>query len=64
LTNFIKESTRHRGKRKTKREDPSSNQKFKNLKGLQRGKGTNFVPKPPLVARSILKKERKGNLTM
>jgi len=64
LINFIKQSTQHRGKRKTKKKDPSPSQKLKNLKGSQRGKGTNYVSKPPLVARSILKKEREGNLTM
>jgi hypothetical protein len=36
----------------TKREDPSPIQKNKTQSGSLNGKGTNHVPKPPLVARS------------
>jgi hypothetical protein len=28
----------------------------------KRGKGTNYVPKPPQVARTILEKEKEGKL--
>jgi hypothetical protein len=32
----------------------------KTQRGLERGKRTNYIPKPPQVARTILKKEKEG----
>jgi hypothetical protein len=49
-------------KGKTKRKDPSPSQKNKTESGPQRGKGTNYVPKPSLVASNILEEEREGKL--
>ncbi len=46
------------GKGSTKREDPSPRQKRTNPKVVKRGEGTNYVPQPPPVARSISEKDR------
>jgi hypothetical protein len=45
------------GKKGTKREDPSLSQKSKTQSGPQWGKGTNHVPKPSLVIKSVLKRK-------
>jgi hypothetical protein len=46
------------GKEGTKREDPNLSQKSKTQSGSLWDKGTNHVPKPPRVARSISERER------
>lgn len=58
LVNFIKAPTKGE-KRRTNRENPSSRHKCKNPKS-ETGKGTNYVPQPPQVARTILEKEKDG----
>jgi len=50
------------GKGRAKREDPSPSQKRTNLKGVKRGKGTNYVPPPPLITRSISKKDKEEKI--
>jgi hypothetical protein len=50
------------GKRRAKREDPSPSQKCTNPNGVKRGKGTNYVPQPPLIARSILEKDKEEKI--
>ncbi len=62
LGNLIKQSTQQRGKRRTKRKDPSPSQNVKIESRSQRSTWTNYVPKPPSIVRSISKKEREGNL--
>jgi hypothetical protein len=52
--------TPNKGGKEEQRENPSLSQKHKNPNESQRGKGTNYVPKPSLVARSISKKEREA----
>jgi hypothetical protein len=42
------------GKGRTKRAGPKSKSKMQTQNGTQRGKGTNYVPKPSPVARNIL----------
>ncbi len=59
-TSSIKQSTQQRGKWRTKKEDPSPNHKAKPKHGHKGGKGINYVLKPPLVTRSILKNQREG----
>jgi hypothetical protein len=54
---LIKQSTQQRGKVGTKREDPSLSQRSKTQSGSLRDKGTNHVPKTPLIARSTFEKE-------
>jgi hypothetical protein len=44
--------------------DPSSSHKSKTQNGSQRGKGINYVPKPPLVARSTTQREGKPKKTI
>jgi hypothetical protein len=60
LANTSKQSTQQRGKRKEKREDPSPSSKDKIQSESQKGKRTNHVPKPPLVAQSIFKRKKDG----
>jgi hypothetical protein len=50
----IKEEQRERTQVRTK--------STKTQSGSQRGIGTNYVPKPPPIARSILEKGREGKL--
>jgi hypothetical protein len=46
------------GKGRAKKEKPSPNQKLKNPKWVSKGKGTNYVPKPPPpITKSISKRE-------
>jgi len=54
LASLIKRSTQQRGKGRTKRESTQVPARS----GSQMGQGTNYVPKPPPVARSISEKER------
>jgi hypothetical protein len=44
--------------------DPSLSHKSKTQNGSQRGKGINYVPKPPLVTRSITQRTRKVKRTI
>jgi hypothetical protein len=64
LASSIKQSTQPRQKGRINRADPSLNHKNKTQNGSQRGKGINYVPKPPLVARSIAQRERKPKITI
>ncbi len=57
LRNSIKQSTHQGGKEGTKKKDPSLNQKNKTENGSQKGTKTNQVPKPPIIARSILERK-------
>jgi hypothetical protein len=61
LVNFIKQSTQKKGERKYKEKRPKSKLEAQKIqKGSSKGKGTNYVPKPPPVTRSISKKERES----
>jgi hypothetical protein len=53
---------RRKKKKRTKKEDPSMSQKNKTKSESIKDKGTNDVSKPPLVVRSISKKERDEKL--
>jgi hypothetical protein len=44
--------------------DPSFSHKSKTQNGSQRGKGINYVPKPPLGVRSIAQREGKPKITI
>jgi hypothetical protein len=50
------------GDREDKERGPKFEPKVHKPKGVIRGKRTNYVPKPPPIIRSILEKEREGNL--
>jgi hypothetical protein len=60
LANFNKQSTQQRGR---KREDQSRSQKSKLQSWSQRCLGTNPVPKPPPVARSISERDLMKNMS-
>jgi hypothetical protein len=64
LASSIKQSTQPRRKGRINRGDPSLSHKSKTQNGSQRGKGINYVPKPPLVARSIVQREGKPKKTI
>jgi hypothetical protein len=58
MVNSIKQSTQQRRREGTKRKDPkrkdsSLGQKSETKVGHKGGKGTNYVPKPPPITRSI-----------
>ncbi len=61
--NFIKQNTQQKARKKgTEKKDPSVSQKSKTKSESLKDKGTNHVSKPPVVVRSILKKERDEKL--
>jgi hypothetical protein len=62
LARVIKQSTRQRGKGRTKREDPSQSQKCKNsMQITQKGKETKLCSGALIGCKKHIKKE-KGNL--
>jgi hypothetical protein len=58
--NFIKQSINKGEKARTNKNTQVLVISAKTQRGLERGKGTNYVPKPPQVARTILEKEKEG----
>jgi hypothetical protein len=51
-----------RGKEEQRERTQVRTKSKKSQSGSQMGKGTNHVPKPPPIARSVSKKGREGNL--
>ncbi len=51
-----------KGEKKNKERGLVRTRKTKTQRGSQRGKGTNYVLEPPLIARSILEKEKERKL--
>jgi len=58
MENSIKENTQQNGENRNKERGPKSDPKSKTQSRSLNGKGTNHVPKPPLVARSISKRKK------
>jgi len=58
----INKALNKEGKGRNKERGPKSELKGKNPKWVTKGKRTNHVPKPPLVAQSIFERKRNGKL--
>jgi len=58
MANSIKENTQQNRENRNKEKRPKSDPKSKTQSGSLNGKGTNHVPNPPLVARSISKRKK------
>jgi hypothetical protein len=53
LASLTKQNTQQKGKRRKKKKTYLRARSTKTQSGSQRGKGTDYVPKPPPIARSI-----------